>query len=60
MTVKEKVLEAIAKMPDDSSLDDIGYKLYVLESVQKGLDELDRGDYLSHDQAREQLGRWVK
>ncbi len=60
MTVKEQVLEVIARMPDDSTLDDIGYELYVIESVQKGLDELDRGDYLTHEQAREQLRKWVK
>ena len=60
MTVKEKVLEVITKMPDDSTLDDIGYELYVIESVQKGLDELDRGQSLSHEQAREELQKWVK
>ena len=59
MTVKEKVLEVITKMPDDSTLDDIGYELYVIESVQKGLDELDRGEYLTHEQAREKLRKWV-
>ena len=60
MTVKEKVIEVISRMPDDSTLDDIGYELYVIESVQKGLDELDRGDYLTHEQAKEELNRWVK
>ena len=55
MTVKEKVLEVITKMPDNSSLDDIGYELYVIESIQNGLDELDRGDFLTHEQAREKL-----
>ncbi len=60
MTVKGKVLEVITQMPDDSTLDDIGYELYVIESVQKGLDELDRGEYFSHEQAREKLGKWVK
>ncbi len=60
MTVKERVLEVRTKMPDDSTLDDIGYELYVIESVQKGLDELDRGEYLTHEQAREKLQKWVK
>lgn len=60
MTVKEKVLEVITRMPDDSTLDDIGYELYVIESVQKGLDELDRGEYLSHEQTKVQLQKWVK
>ena len=60
MTVKQQVLETIARMPDDSSLDDIGYELYVIETVQKGLEELDRGDYLTHEQAKEKLHRWVR
>ena len=60
MTVKQKVLEVITKMPDDSTLEDIGYELYVIESVQKGLDELDQGEYLTHEQAKAQLQKWVK
>ncbi len=59
MTVKEKVLDVVARMPDDSTLDDIGYELYVIESVQKGLDELDRGEYLTHEQARDRPGEWL-
>ncbi len=55
MTVKEKVLEVISQMPDDSTLEDIGYELYVIESIQKGLADLDRGDFLTHDEAREEL-----
>ncbi len=60
MTVKEKAIEVITKMPDDSTLDDIGYELYVIESVEKGLTELDRGEYLTHEQAREELQKWLK
>ncbi len=60
MTVKEKAIEVITKMPDDSTLDDIGYELYVFESVEKGLAELDRGEYLTHEQAKEKLQKWLK
>jgi predicted transcriptional regulator len=60
MTVKDKVLEVITRMPDDSTFDDIAYELYVMQSVQKGLEELDSGDYLTHEQAREKLQKWLK
>lgn len=60
MTVKEKVLDAISRMPDDSTLDDIGYRLYVLESIETGLADLDRGDFLTHEQAGQELSRWLK
>ncbi len=55
MKVKEQVLEVVSKMPDDSTLDDIGYEIYVIQSIEEGLAELDRGDYLTHDEAREEL-----
>ncbi|MEM6795964.1 MAG: hypothetical protein AAF725_18460 [Acidobacteriota bacterium] len=32
MTVKEQVLKAISQMPDDSTMDDIGYQLHLLEN----------------------------
>ena len=60
MTVKQRVLEVVSRMPDDSTLDDIGYELYVVDNVLKGLDEIDRGEYLSHEKAREKLEKWVK
>ena len=60
MTVKDQVLDVISKMPDDSTLDDIGYELYVIQSIQQGLEELDRGDYLTHEEARSELGKWLK
>ena len=60
MTVKEQVLEVVSRMPNDSTLDDIGYEIYVIQSVREGLAELDRGDYLTHDQAGGELGKWLK
>ena len=60
MTVKEKVLDSISQMPDDSTLDDIGYRLYVLESIEGGLKDLDQGNYVTHEEAGAELGRWLK
>lgn len=60
MTTKEQVLALISKMPDSSTLNDIGYELYTIESIQEGLDQLDRGEYLSHSDAKKELSRWLK
>ena len=40
----------------ESSFD---YRRYVVENVQKGLDQLDRGEYLTHEQAKAELRKWV-
>lgn len=60
MSTKSKVLDMVSNMPDDSTLDDIGYRLYVLESIEQGLAELDKGEYLSHDEAKKELDKWIK
>jgi predicted transcriptional regulator len=59
MVTKDAVLSILSKMPDDIDLDEIQYQLYVLESVQKGLTQIDSGEALSHDEARSELSEWL-
>ena len=35
-TLKQEVIEAISKLPDSSNVDEIMYKLYVIDKVRKG------------------------
>jgi hypothetical protein len=35
-TLKQEAIEAISKMPDSSDVDDIMYRLYVIDKVRKG------------------------
>jgi predicted transcriptional regulator len=49
----------VSRMPDESSLDDIGYRLYVMEAIQQGVDQLDRGEYVTNEQAKQELSKWV-
>jgi predicted transcriptional regulator len=60
MSVKSKVLDMVSNLSDDSTIDDIGYRLYVLESIEQGLNELDKGEYFPHDEAKKELSKWIK
>ena len=40
-TAKEEVLALLSKLPDDCSLEDIQYYLYVIEKVRNGLEVAD-------------------
>ena len=44
MTEKEMVLKTVRELPDDCSLDEIADRIEFLAAVQKGLDQLDRGE----------------
>lgn len=59
MTQKESVLEVVRKLPDDASLDEIADQIDFLAAVQKGLDELDRGQGIPQEEVKRQLASWL-
>ena len=59
MTKKEIVLETIRALPDDCSLDEIAERIAFMAAVQKGLDQLDRGEGIPHEEIKRQLASWL-
>jgi predicted transcriptional regulator len=59
MTQKQLVLEAIKEMPDDAPLSEIVERIEFLAAVQKGLDQLDRGEGIPHEEVKRQLAAWL-
>ncbi|MFT3788068.1 MAG: hypothetical protein QM770_18165 [Tepidisphaeraceae bacterium] len=63
MTLKERMHQLIDTLPDpeatDAAIEELHYRLYVLEKVEKGLQELDAGKGVPHEQARKELARWL-
>ena len=59
MTEKEIVLETIHALPDDCSLEEIAERIAFMAAVQKGLDQLDRGEGIPHDEVKRQLASWL-
>jgi hypothetical protein len=41
MTTKEKVRELLDRLPDDCSLDDVLYHLYVVQTIDRGLADVE-------------------
>src|SRR5215208_2035038 len=59
MTEKEIVLETTRALPDDCSLEEIAERIEFMAAVQKGLDQLDRGEGIPHDEVKRQLASWL-
>ena len=51
--------ETIRALPDDSSLEEIAERIEFMAAVQKGLDELDRGEGIPHNEVKRQLASWL-
>jgi predicted transcriptional regulator len=57
--LKDEVKQIIDNLPDDCSLEDIQYTLYVRKKIQRGLEDLDRGNVLSHEEMEKRLSKWL-
>ena len=60
MTEKEEILAVIERLPDDATIGDAIERLLVLYKVQHGLDQLDRGEGISHDEAKRRIRQWLQ
>ncbi len=58
-TAKQEVESLLSKLPDDCSIEEIQYHLYVIEKVRQGLDAADSGRTISQDDAERQLDKWL-
>ena len=56
---KEEVAELLRRLPDDTSLEDIQYHLYVLEKVRTGLAAADTQGGVPQEEAESRLSRWL-
>lgn len=56
-TAKEAVQALLSKLPDDCSLEDIQYHLYVIEKVNNGLNAADSQGTISQDEVERRLGK---
>ncbi len=58
-SVMHDVKELVKHLPDDASIEDVQYHLYVLEKIRKGRDDISNGRHYTTKQAREHLNRWL-
>ena len=58
-TAKAEVATLLEQLPDDTSLEDIQYHLYVLEKVKKGVTRAEAEGAMKHDEVKERLGKWL-
>ena len=56
-TAKQRVLEAIEKLPADATLEDAIERLILLAKIERGVAELDAGRGVDHADAKRRLLR---
>ena len=60
MQTKETVRALLDRLPDDCSLDDVLYHLYVIQAIEEGQADSKAGRTMSHEEVAEALRRkWL-
>ncbi len=57
-TLKQEALNAISKLPDTADIDDIMYRLYVIDKVKKGKEAVEQGKVISVEELKRELNSW--
>ena len=57
-SAKQQAIEAIEQLPDNVALDEIVYRLYVLNKVHRGLDDADAGRVVSSETLAAEIEQW--
>ena len=60
ITAKDEVRELLEKLPDDASLNDIQYHIYVHQKIERGLQAIEQGDVIPHEEIVKRMARWLE
>lgn len=58
--LKDQIISLIKSLPDNVTLEDIMYHLYVREKIFRGLKDADEGKKVSNEKAKEIIEKWFE
>lgn len=60
MSTRDSVIEMIRRLPEDATVDDIMYELYVRKKITSSLEELDNGKGIPHEEVQKEFAQWLE
>lgn len=60
MTTKERVLEAVRSLPEDAEIEDAMERLLIIAKIERGIEQADSGQLLSHEEVKQRVSKWLK
>lgn len=59
-SAKDEIRGLLEELPDDVSLDAALYELHFRAKVIRGIEQAERGEVVSQEEARKRLARWLE
>ncbi|OGQ60562.1 MAG: hypothetical protein A3J24_08705 [Deltaproteobacteria bacterium RIFCSPLOWO2_02_FULL_53_8] len=58
-TAKQEATRLIASLPDDCSLEEIQYHLFVMQKIEAGLRDMDSNRLYSQEEVERKMTKWL-
>ncbi len=58
MIKKEAILKALSEFPDEVSIDDLVDRLILIQKIESGIAQSEKGEVLSEKEARNRTGKF--
>ncbi len=59
-TAKREVSELLTRLPENCSLEDIQYHLYVVQKIENGLKDAKEGRVYTQEEVEKRMARWLE
>ncbi|MCK4427913.1 MAG: hypothetical protein KAW16_05475 [candidate division Zixibacteria bacterium] len=59
-TARQEVSDLLNRLPEDCSLEDIQYHLYVLQKIERGLKDAEEGRVYTQEEVEKRMAKWLK
>jgi len=59
-TVKQDVSDLLNRLPDNCTLEDVQYHLYVLQKIERGLKDAEEGRVYTQEEVEKMMAKWLE
>ena len=56
--VKQEALNTISQLPEDTDMDEIMYRPYVLDKIRKGQEAVEQGRTITSEELKQEIDSW--
>lgn len=59
LNAKSQVREVLDRLPDDCTIEDVQYHLYVVDKIRRRVEQANAGQAVPHSEAEKHLEKWL-
>ena len=58
-TTKQEVSDLLKRLPDDCTLEDVQYHLYIIQKIERGLKDAEEGRFYTQEEVEKKMSKWL-